>query len=180
MEVRECFNCGLIYENLDIAQCEHCKSTHLIIANKYKICPHCNKKLGSSIPQCIDGMDLSSQPIHYSLGNNSEEDNDTLEEKKQSIKLVSLQDGFEICIPSSGGLLGRAGIFEPEYFLEKDTVSRKHAILRYDENEDCFYIVDKESSNFTYVNKKKIKPEVQVKIEVGDIIRFAEYNFEVK
>lgn len=56
-------------------------------------------------------------------------------------------------------------------------VGRTHCKIKNINNE--FYIIDLQSSNGTYVNKRRISPDRQFRIESGDTIRLANVEFKV-
>ena len=53
--------------------------------------------------------------------------------------------------------------------INKPTVSRKHAEINI-ANDNRIYIKDLNSSNGTYLNKKRIRPGVNTEIKIGDVI----------
>ena len=61
---------------------------------------------------------------------------------------------------------------------DNNSVSRNHA------NIVCkggvYYIVDKNSTNFTFVNGNKINPNQEVKLNSGDKIKLADEEFEFR
>lgn len=56
-------------------------------------------------------------------------------------------------------------------------ISRVHCKIIIQNNE--FYIVDLKSANGTYVNREKLQPNVQHRINNGDIVRLANSDFQV-
>jgi hypothetical protein len=62
-----------------------------------------------------------------------------------------------------------------DYFVvEKPTIGRRHALIRY--RDFCFWIADQGSVNGTFLNGERIEGERQLKH--GDRIRFHKYEFE--
>lgn len=66
-----------------------------------------------------------------------------------------------------------------DYFIGDNTaISRSHAeILSHDNN---YYVKDTNSTNHTYVNGTMIQSSVEVKIEPGDRLRFANEEYEFR
>jgi len=64
-------------------------------------------------------------------------------------------------------IVGRDGKAK-EFLKDKLTVSREH--LEIQKEEEMFYIVDKNSTNGTYLNGEKIKPNTRKKIKNSDKI----------
>ena len=62
-----------------------------------------------------------------------------------------------------------------ELFLEKETISRFHAKIEYLDN--AYYIEDLNSTNGTYINDDLLIYKQQRKLEINDIIRFADVRY---
>lgn len=60
--------------------------------------------------------------------------------------------------------------------IEEKSVSKQHAIIK-KVNSD-YFIIDKNSSNGTYVNGKRLQPESPYKLGNGDVITFAKQAYE--
>lgn len=80
-------------------------------------------------------------------------------------------------------------IDKDEYFIGKKAdvcdgvvsfnkmISRRHC--RINHAHGSYYITDLQSANGTYVNKVRLSPNKPVKIEVGDVIRLADSDFQI-
>jgi pSer/pThr/pTyr-binding forkhead associated (FHA) protein len=68
---------------------------------------------------------------------------------------------------------------EPERGLaiRESSVSRKHATLTFDDDHDCWYVSDHESTNGTYVEGSRIEPHRPHRIGDRSLIRFGEIGF---
>lgn len=60
--------------------------------------------------------------------------------------------------------------------IEEKSISKQHAIIK-KVNSD-YFIIDKNSSNGTYVNGNRLQPESQYKLGNGDVITFAKQAYE--
>lgn len=67
--------------------------------------------------------------------------------------------------------MGREGDINPEIFSPYPTVSRKHLIAKF--VNDQWFISDNKSTNGTYLNGEKIKMDKQYPIKVGDTINLS-------
>lgn len=62
-----------------------------------------------------------------------------------------------------------------KFQIEKDTISQFHAKIDYIEGN--YYIEDMNSTNGTYVNEEMLNYKEQRKLQVGDILRFADVKY---
>ena len=62
--------------------------------------------------------------------------------------------------------------------IDNNLVSRKHALIQKIRN--VYYIKDLNSTNGTFINKKKVPTDKYVKINSGDIITIGKSNFIFK
>ena len=96
----------------------------------------------------------------------------------QRIKLVGRRDGVEITVPPMGGIIGREGDLEPDYFCHNDFVSRKHARIFF--SDAGYYIVDDNSHNGTMINNTLLVKGEKYPLCPGDSIVFANNEFVVR
>ncbi|MFC1960320.1 FHA domain-containing protein [Chloroflexota bacterium] len=83
----------------------------------------------------------------------------------------------EIIVGTQGLTVGRSG--ENDYTLRHRELSRQH--LRITWREDGRYLVeDLDSSNGSWINDKRLVPEVPVELNEGDIIRVGPYLFRLE
>ena len=61
---------------------------------------------------------------------------------------------------------------------EEPGVSRRHAVIR--RSGDTVMIEDMGSTNGTYVNRKRIQPNVPQRIQAGDEVRFGKLALSLK
>ena len=160
---------------------------------EYKVCPDCGfRNVDLQSLDCQEcGQDLSNVSISSppELPSQSDEDQDgpfsRMEETASAktlipdqIKLVRESDNYEIEIPITGGIIGREGTLNKEYFEDHDYVSRTHAQLFYI-GASCV-IIDKGSTNGTMVNHSKLEEGKQHPLRVEDTVVFADVSFKVK
>lgn len=83
---------------------------------------------------------------------------------------VKLEEGRELVV-------GRQP--DSDIYLPFAVISRKHAVIIYEENE--LYVIDLSSKNGTYLNGKKISAYVKTQCREKDVITFADisYRFEI-
>lgn len=67
---------------------------------------------------------------------------------------------------------------EVDYVLSSPTVSRRHA--RIERVDDTCYIIDQNSMNGTFVNGRKLKPQEKWILSDGDIVAFAQIEYQVR
>lgn len=94
-------------------------------------------------------------------------------------KLIRTDTGQEIPISSVFFRIGKSEENIDYVITGNTSISRHHAdIMRKDSG---FYIVDNNSTNYTYVNEKRAMPGEQVQIVSGDIIQMSDvcFRFEV-
>ncbi len=100
--------------------------------------------------------------------------------EKQVTKLVPLTSGSlgEITISKYDEMIivGR-GKKETDYRIPTTQISRVHACIYIRNN--GIYVEDRESTNGTYINSVRLEPLHQEKIQVGDLINFANEEFFV-
>lgn len=73
--------------------------------------------------------------------------------------------------------IGREEAMSDYCISDNKRVGRNHAeiLLR----EDLCYLVDKDSKNNTFLNGKKILPQIEIEIHEGDVVTFADEEFTV-
>ena len=74
-------------------------------------------------------------------------------------------------------IIGKNPKFCDYVISDNPAISKLHAIIRYDEADDSYYIVDCDSTNHTYLNGKKIPSEQAVKLEDQMVIHMASEAF---
>lgn len=86
--------------------------------------------------------------------------NESFSIAKQNFKIGKERSKVDYCIP------------------DNTSISRQHASIIC--KNGSFYLVDLGSTNFTYVNGNKVTPNVEVKLNSGDRIKFADEEFEFR
>lgn len=94
--------------------------------------------------------------------------------------LTRVQTGETITISQDLFRIGKSR-FDNEYSIfDNAAVSRHHAVLL--RKEDTFYLKDLGSKNATYINGKKIQPELEIQLNSQCKLTFAneEYQFQIQ
>jgi len=138
-----------------------------------KICPKCKNINEINEKKCLK-CDYDIENIEYSYFKK-------ITEKKNINDLIlsPINNPFEkLLIPHDREVvLGREGDIMPETFRDFKTVSRKHIVVKYED--DKWKIKDISNTNFTYINGKQIKKGEYYEINVGDIISLST-KFQLK
>lgn len=58
--------------------------------------------------------------------------------------------------------------------IDVPTVSGVHALLTMDREQNRYFIRDLESTNGTFLNRAKLRPNVDVRLKVGDVVAFGD------
>lgn len=97
--------------------------------------------------------------------------------KSSSVKrvfLIKKNNGEKIVINKSSFIIGKGT--DCDYIITGNSaISRKHAEFKIEKG--SVYIVDKKSTNKTYVNGNVIQPDIMTKINNGDNIKVANEEF---
>ncbi len=100
--------------------------------------------------------------------------------EKKAYKLIPLNDGTLEPIVLNEDIpqitIGR-GYKEVDYRLNKEQISRVHARVAL--NDKGIYIEDRNSTNGTYINSKRLEAFLPESLTVGDIVRLANEEFFV-
>ena len=89
-------------------------------------------------------------------------------------KLLSLSDKSDIEITNYPFIIGKLNA-RADYIFDDKLISRMHLKI-YKEGEE-FFLEDMNSKNGTYVNEIQLNPYEKRKIEIGDKITIAKYEF---
>lgn len=90
------------------------------------------------------------------------------------VYLIKKNNGEKIVINKPSFVIGKGN--GCDYIITGNSaISRKHAELRIEKG--SVYIVDKKSTNKTYINGNVIQPEIMTKINNGDNIKAANEEF---
>ncbi len=116
----------------------------------YKICPVCKEKNSADAMICQKCLsDISS-----------------IEAVDEEIENICLLKNSETTLKiKSGDIVGREGVGR-EYLSNFLTVSRKHCQFFYEDGE--WFVMDLNSTNKTYLNKKALLPNTKTKINNND------------
>ena len=93
---------------------------------------------------------------------------------------INHQVTFELHSDQGRYTFGRSAGEFTIFFNSIRFISRKHSEIVFDNNNKCWNIRDFCSSNGTFVNGKRLEPDIAVKVNIGDLIQiaFAKFKFE--
>lgn len=94
-----------------------------------------------------------------------------------SLTLANAQHGIKFPA-TDGAIIGRKGGPYKQFFEKNMYVSGLHAQLVYSRN-DGWGVVDKNSSNGTFVNGNRILPDQFVALKNGDVLKIAVLDLHV-
>lgn len=100
----------------------------------------------------------------------------SVDNKAKEIYLSKIDTGEKILVDKPSFVIGKSS--ECNYtILGNNAVSRNHAEIKVNGNN--VFIIDKKSTNKTFVNGKAIEPGKPVKIANGDELKFANAAFKL-
>ena len=95
----------------------------------------------------------------------------------QRVYLYRIDNNEKIAISKPSFIIGKNGICD--YVIHgNNAISRQHAEINLKNNNDV-YIIDKKSTNKTFVNGREIEPGKLVSIVNGDEIKFANVRLKL-
>lgn len=98
-----------------------------------------------------------------------------MEESKDTFSLIPKDPLMEpIIIRFFPFIIGKSEL-QADFQLTEDGISRIHAV--FEQQEEQVYLIDRNSTNGTYVNQQRIKQEEKSMIQNGDEISFANTTF---
>lgn len=152
-------------------KCSRCNNNTEVedINQKVFYCATCKKEY------TIDGID-------FSISRKSTTNPSIDETQEPELILEETKSHHQFHIPKSGGIFGRYGEYEPEFFQEKrfGRVSGRHIIIIYENN--GWYITPNSETNDTYIDGQTLKPAkkgICVQVKNGYIIGLADIYFKV-
>jgi len=174
-----CAKCGVEFENADTGNdCD--------VLRKYIItCPICGKEYevdsaSSTIDKCdneddeFDKIQIRSQRARV-----VEIVKQSKEEKRAAkrLSLIDVRTDKIIIIDDAGGIIGRSGDFESEYFKNNPYVSSMHFKVFCQDGE--WYVEHLSNTNPTTVNGTKLLHDIRFKVNDGDRIIIPECCLKV-
>ncbi len=126
----------------------------------------------------FENLNLQNNAQNYASENNSGIGRcyDGANATDRQVSLIRADNNERIIVNKSSFTIGKNG--SSDYvIMESNAISRKHAEIRLLNNE--VYIVDKKSTNKTYVNGTPIESEMLVKVTNGDEIKLANVIFNI-
>ena len=96
-----------------------------------------------------------------------------------SAKLVLLYSGSQIQVNRPDFLIGRSR--DCDFVLSgNDSISKRHAIIRYDENKGQSTLIDRGSKNGTKLNGQMLLPDCPYPLKPGDVIQIEDRLLTVR
>ncbi len=127
--------------------------------------------LGQQNPQYLETIS-TSQPI---ANESVRQPVPSVQAPQMAAQIIRLNTGERIRITSDSFKIGKDP-FNSEYCIRDNTaVSRIHALIKRVNNR--WFITDMNSTNSTYINDRKLYPNVEVELFDGTNIRLANENF---
>lgn len=104
------------------------------------------------------------------------EEGTTVLKSTGSAYLIRIDNGKKVWINKNRFVIGqRAG--KVDYLIrDNPTISREHCVIT--KQNDQYFVTDKNSSNYSYINENELAPEKKAQIKDGDILRLSNVEFE--
>lgn len=99
-------------------------------------------------------------------------------EMLSNARLIRLKNSEEIPLTKAVFRIGKERTYVDYCIADNNAVSRAHAVIS--NRDGDYYVEDTNSKNHTYVNNLMIQPGVEVKLEHGTKLRFANEEFEFR
>lgn len=96
---------------------------------------------------------------------------------KPDATLIRLQTQEKFRITTDICKIGKRALMVDICIRNNPTVSREHCAIYFDEEEGKYYLEDKESSNYTYLNGNRVMPGQKALLKDGDQIRISDEEF---
>lgn len=138
-----------------------------IKGEKVYVCPQCGKEYPSSEKRCAHcgaALKLKVQNEHYYENDNAAESENTC---YYLVDVITQEERY--LIPEGRSLVGKIANSLIPITADFDVISGEHAEIMWGKGE-LPEIMDLNSSNGTFVNKRKLVPNTPVKLKLGDII----------
>lgn len=137
--------------------------------------------------QLFSNLQNSSIPIEHVFDNIisltsddiDEEDDDSVEQKITSLKLISMNAPEKIVlnVDTTPYTIGRSAKHANGVIKDNKMIGRAHCKVT--KTKEDYFLEDLDSANGTSINRVRLLPGSQKKIKKGDIIRIANYDFKV-
>ena len=174
-----CAKCGVEFEDA------HAESKCDVVRKYIITCPICGKEYevesaNSTIDKCeneddeFDKIQIRSQraKVVEIITQNIRE-----EHRVRRISLIDVRTDKVITIADAGGIIGRSGDFESEYFNNNPYVSGMHFKVFCQDGE--WYVEHLSNTNTTTVNGTKLLHDIRFKVNDGDRIVIPECCLKV-
>ncbi len=101
----------------------------------------------------------------------------TEKQKTRNAYLLRNSNGEIFSLADDIFIIGKASRYCDYVIADNPAISKLHAIIRYDEEKDTYFIVDCDSTNHTYLNGKMIPSEQAVELENQMVIHLGSEAF---
>lgn len=179
----ECPNCKADIDN-DSIYCDQCGQA-LAFCTKCgrvgigKCCSYCGAPMAyPKQPLADNGVSSVSQSVSLTATNTYATNATNRGYRMPSLSLVNVVLGINI-VGIDEAIIGRREGPYVTLFHSSKYVSGRHAQLQFDK-ERGWTIVDRKSSNGTFINGKKLPPDEPVVLSNGDTVTLANVNLKVK
>lgn len=136
--------------------------------------------LGNLYYKYSEHKSASTQQLKFSQDEDDghEESGEKLCPGKLSLTLKNQPGQLQFMISQPEFVLGKNGAVVDGLVNLSPTISRTHCKIW--QKKDGFFVEDLKSKNFTWVNGIRLEPGILTKLEDGDVLRLAKYDFDVK
>lgn len=124
----------------------------------------------------IGSADLEKTIVQHNTASEDRGDSDAPNRIAENAWLIRVKTGEKIIVSSREFKLGRSNTKCDYAILGNGAIGRFHAVIVFCEN--TFYLIDKTSTNKTYLNSRELIPEERYKLSNNDKFRLADELFE--
>jgi hypothetical protein len=158
-----------------------CEYFNKSLPSNAKVCPMCGEALGNAFPPA-SAPPLIPTPVPTPIPTPVPAPISYASPSRPTLKLIH-STGREFYLPSEGGFIGRHSPSNPSIpeidlvgIPEEGVVSRVHARLSWDANQNAYVIMDNSSRNGTSLNGMLLKPKIAYRVENGMSLQLGQDN----
>lgn len=178
----KCPHCKALIED-DCCFCDQCgkqlmRCTQCGAFAKSKMCTKCGSPTKEATRNDLIGAHRTQLPTdNITMKDVKPADNYNIGDALQPRHIECRSHGKLRLLLSNGAIIGRRGSYG-DIMAQFHSISGRHACLHLDAD-GGWMLEDIGSSYGTFVNGKRLDVNVPVKIKIGDMLRFANVDFEV-